>query len=873
MKQWYKSSLAKAMLVIMANVMVAVAVVSAMRIISYPVFREEVVDGSRAESYDNTKSFKEKFENQSFDIMNGLYYTDFFETNGKYDPNKIVDIEEFEKHATISGKNRSGLAYRMGDLIDWSKKRGEKNQEALAEAVEERDNSIVVCQKVDGTYQYYRFKDFAQRIKAGEWSFVLNNADYNWETAEGETELLQRLKNYYNSEYAMGDDFESDFKGLQDKEGRVLYKNCWSYDGYQEPEPAGMYSPIDYNSLLELVNKAPDWNGRLSEAIAMVENTIVRLGDSYSLYKYVNSGIEEGNSNYSYIYADMKNKRIFTNKSEYADFDDLEKSIEKMKVSGKYVVVKPKLKDFESNVKNTDAAMWKNSLRALEASKENALVFVANIDTAYPIQDHYYTEDQMFQKYGADAEGVISTGVIAGILFLVCIVWLTVIAGRRTEDGELHLNSFDKWKTELAAIFSIGIWALGIMMTVGIGVWGNGFSGNNYNTDYVANSIPYLIAAAVVAVFTCSMFLIGYLSLVRRIKGGTLWKNSLLRAIGKFVLKVIENLPNIWKVVLFFGAFVFVHWVVLIMAVSYMGGRLYVPILLVTEAAVFVLLVRQAIGKEKIKQGIKRIAGGELNHKIAEDNLFGDQKEIAEAINHIGEGLDAAVEKSIKSERLKTDLITNVSHDIKTPLTSIINYVELLKQENFEDTKIQRYIEVLEQKALRLKTLTEDVVEASKVSSGNITLEYMNINLVEMIQQTSGEFEEKFAVRDLKEVLTLPEEEALICVDGRRTWRILENIYNNAAKYAMPGSRVYGDLKVMQGAVVFSLKNISEQPLNISADELTERFIRGDISRSTEGSGLGLSIAKTLTEMQKGTFELYLDGDLFKVTIAFPRVK
>ena len=285
------------------------------------------------------------------------------------------------------------------------------------------------------------------------------------------------------------------------------------------------------------------------------------------------------------------------------------------------------------------------------------------------------------------------------------------------------------------------------------------------------------------------------------------------------------------------------------------------------------LLVLQTLGKNKIKEGIKRIAGGDLNHKIASDKLVGDQKEIADAINCIGDGLDAAVEKSIKSERLKTDLITNVSHDIKTPLTSIINYVDLLKQENFEDPKIQRYIEVLEQKAQRLKTLTEDVVEASKVSSGNITLECMNINLVEMIQQTSGEFEEKFAARDLKEVLTLPEEEALIYVDGRRTWRILENIYNNAAKYAMPGSRIYGDLKIMPGAVVFSLKNVSEQPLNISADELTERFIRGDISRSTEGSGLGLSIAKTLTEMQKGTFELYLDGDLFKVTIAFPRVK
>ena len=251
------------------------------------------------------------------------------------------------------------------------------------------------------------------------------------------------------------------------------------------------------------------------------------------------------------------------------------------------------------------------------------------------------------------------------------------------------------------------------------------------------------------------------------------------------------------------------------------------------------------------------------------DGLPREQQDIGDKINSIGEGLDRALEKSIKSERLKTDLITNVSHDIKTPLTSNINYVGLLKQENFEDPRIRRYIEVLEQKSQRLKTLTEDVVEASKVSSGNITLEYMNINFVEMIQQTSGEFEEKFKARNLTEVLNLPQEEVMIRADGRRMWRVLANIYNNAAKYALEGTRVYADLQVVDGHAVFSLKNISQQQLNISADELTERFIRGDISRSTEGSGLGLSIAKTLTEMQGGKFELYLDGDLFRVTITF----
>ena len=246
---------------------------------------------------------------------------------------------------------------------------------------------------------------------------------------------------------------------------------------------------------------------------------------------------------------------------------------------------------------------------------------------------------------------------------------------------------------------------------------------------------------------------------------------------------------------------------------------------------------------------------------------------MAEQINKIGDGLDRALEASMKNERMKTDLITNVSHDIKTPLTSIINYVELLKRENFEDPKIQNYLQILEEKAFRLKTLTEDVVEASKVSSGNIKLEKMNLNLVELVNQTYAELEEKFTDRNLHLVVNLPEEPAIIFADGRRMWRVLFNVFNNAAKYAMEGTRVYVDLMTVGQEIRFTLKNVSEQPLNISADELTERFIRGDLSRSTEGSGLGLSIAKNLTELQGGTFELYLDGDLFKVLICFPKAE
>ena len=221
---------------------------------------------------------------------------------------------------------------------------------------------------------------------------------------------------------------------------------------------------------------------------------------------------------------------------------------------------------------------------------------------------------------------------------------------------------------------------------------------------------------------------------------------------------------------------------------------------------------------------------------------------------------------------MKTELITNVSHDIKTPLTSIINYIDLLKRENLTDPKIVGYLEVLDAKAQRLKILTEDVVEASKASTGNITLEMTNLNLVEMLHQVIGEFQEKMEAKNLKLMVNLPDESVMIYADGRRMWRVLANIFNNTAKYAMEGTRVYIDLKKNGEKVCFSMKNISAEPLNISAEQLTERFIRGDSSRSTEGSGLGLSIAQSLTELQKGEFQVYLDGDLFKVMIVFSQV-
>ena len=222
---------------------------------------------------------------------------------------------------------------------------------------------------------------------------------------------------------------------------------------------------------------------------------------------------------------------------------------------------------------------------------------------------------------------------------------------------------------------------------------------------------------------------------------------------------------------------------------------------------------------------------------------------------------------------MKTELITNVSHDIKTPLTSIINYVDLLKREHIQDPKIQGYIQVLDQKSQRLKTLTEDLVEASKASSGTLQMTREKIDFVELINQTTGEFSDRFAAGHLNLVTNIQETPAYIMADGRYVWRILENLYRNAEKYSMPGTRVYIEVFEKIGRVFFVMKNVSNAPLNIKAEELTERFIRGDVSRTTEGSGLGLSIAKDMTELMDGTFRVYLDGDLFRVTVSFAVIR
>ncbi len=858
MKQrWYRTNIAKAVLILLAHIMVVVMTVSLLWVSSYPALLAEVLKGNPAREYKDSKDFAERMRTYSTYAVSGIAAKELFETDGKYDPERQVDIKEYYDSGEFTGKENSGLVYRLGDILAWYEERND--EESMAE-------QIIVCKRPDESYQYYLISEFYELLKNDELQFI----DIDEETGLTEENILRDLEYGYGMPDSM-------FHGIQDSEGRLVYSDCWLYDGTACLEK---YKPEGSESLLSMVNEQPQWNGKLNEAYNMLAAAINDLGQKYSSYQTNDETLAEGDTNLSYIYVDKNNKRIYTNRKEYEAYGNLEQNLEKLKASGKYAVIQPKLADFETNME-LDAESWRSEIKYTGPIQED-FIFAAAVDTDYPVQDAFYKENLLYEKYGSGIRGIVFRGFAALIIFLACVLWLAAVAGRSSTDEELHLNWFDRWKTGLAAAAVIIVWGFGTLAGAAFGelvlppnvVTSVSEAGIVQYDTYLSGTFPYIIWYSVLALYTCCMFLIGFLSLVRRLKAREVWKNSIARQACRFVYMLFKNINNIWRTVLIFGFFVLVEMFLCILisanVYGYVSSRFCLFLLLINACA-FIWLVYQSVGKYKIKRGIEHIAGGEVQYTISLDGLHGEQREIAAMINTIRDGLDAALAESMKSERLKTDLITNVSHDIKTPFTSIINYVELLKQENFEDPRIQRYIEVLEQKSQRLKTLTEDVVEASKVSSGNITLEYMDINFTEMLQQTSGEFEEKFKMRGLKEILSLPGEEAVIRADGRRTWRILENVYNNAAKYAMQGTRVYGDLAVTEQDVCFSLKNMSEQPLNISADELTERFIRGDISRSTEGSGLGLSIAKTLTEMQGGSFELYLDGDLFKVMIRFPR--
>ena len=440
-------------------------------------------------------------------------------------------------------------------------------------------------------------------------------------------------------------------------------------------------------------------------------------------------------------------------------------------------------------------------------------------------------------------------------LSLIC-VYLIASVGYKKGREDIYLNSFDKIPTEIA-IFIIGI--LYIIMA---------YFAMRIAQSIINNLEQFAILALIGAIPAYLVTILAFVTFVRRIKSHTLLRNSICYRIIIKIIEFIKNMKITFRTAILYFMFGFITTILILERDR--GWNLLLLIGMWIVCGIYIL--NRVIEYYKIRDFIQHLYEGNEVKPLNEVEFKGEFKKLVLKLNDIASGFSNAIEKGIQSERLKTELITNVSHDIKTPLTSIINYVDLLKKENLENDKAKEYLEVLDKKSQRLKKLTEDLVEASKASSGNIKLNMENLNMKELIAQEIGEFDEKFKEKGLQIIKNFTEKDILIYADGKYMSRILDNLFSNIAKYALPNSRVYIDANMTTDGIEIMFKNISANQLNITANELMERFVRGDVARSTEGSGLGLSIAESLTKLQGGSFDIYLDGDLFKVVIKFKKI-
>ena len=873
----YRSSSVKAIWIVIAHLAaVAAAVCAAMFVM---IYQTGIRLDDRGKSYTESEAFEKQVSNRGSDILVSLAAQDDINYLKNAGSSAVIDLAEFEEKGNtrdsirdLSLKNTSGLAYSVSDLLEWG-----KDWEAnYYEGVYDEDSQVIRCESSDGTSHYFYRTDFKKMVADGTLKINYNTDFLEEDDFESKTES-EKLDTVADELYYRYTSQSENIGNVTDTRTNTEYPGCFFVELSQLDEK---FAPQGAENILDAVNKSTEWNGRLEDAYKELFTLLdciraIQSDEQFNDYETSLASVfhsvgdyTEGSTNLTYLFADKETQTIYTNKKAYSSYAQLEQNLEKIFKEKAYAVVYPELSECVTNIPDADLQVWNHTIDQSFDTKD--FVFAVSVDTKFSVADSMADEAENYETYSKLMFPMLAGAVFGSVLWLIGMVWLTVTAGRKPEDEEIHLNGFDRWYTEIAAGAVIGIWLAGTI------ILGTLIANSSLGYSYAV--VTVIVTCLICGTYTMAWFLIGYLSLVRRIKAGTLWKNSLIRKvlkwIGKcsgkladFVRAFSRNTAEKIKVLLVGGAFLFLQF--LIIGCIFGGAEVFLLALMAVDVAAMIFVIRKADGLDLIMDGLKKISDGELQYKIKIDTLTGKQKVMAEYINNIGSGLDAAVENSLKKERMQTELITNVSHDLKTPLTSIINYVDLMKRENPTDPKIQEYLRILDEKSQRLKVLTEDVVEASKASTGNIKLEMNDIDFVEMVQQVIGEFEEKFQEKNLTMMVHFTDEPSIIYADGQRMWRVLENVFGNVVKYAMEGTRVYAEISNRNKKVTFSLKNISAQPLNISADELTERFIRGDVARNTEGSGLGLSIAKSLTELQGGEFKLYLDGDLFKVMITF----
>ena len=776
--------------------------------------------------YYRSDVYNENFRNYVEAMIRYVTISEQITRNGKYDPNIIINVGEYAHRNTVDEYSGPTIEYRLGDILRWG---------------EMLSTTGSIC-----TYEFYKFDEYCEFFNIDPETIELPE-DYD-----------------YNSVY-------ESFETLKD-----------ATDEYDFLTVEGKYAN-------EYVSDSKEY----AEIVKNIQKAVDDLYYNYTEFRLNGYGFDENTTAFRYCVSKIENgtKKIYSNVSAFYKGID-EKFIDqsfaaygegfKAKFGTIYINASC---EFYGN--NDDTKAYEIIREAVQRDYAYAFSGDTNVwvgvDTSFrgnAETDIFSYNLESFTTSSKMVPFVVSFGGFAVVSFIALFIIIIGIDRRiyAKAEGRPAPNHLERMPIE-SLVLSMAL--VGVILYL----FENWLMREIlYNLEEPVESLYFEVPAGVLLLLNLFLVLSFIYTVIRRMFMGNMLEGSLLLLLlPKFnrqrdKLKGWFGLVNdssavairTWAAYILFLLFN-CFWVCVMFFSSHRILSFFV--LLIFDIAVGAGIFNRNYEKKMIYEGVKRINNGEFDYKIDVSKMHGANKELATEVNNIGLGLSRALEISTKDEKLKADLITNVSHDIKTPLTSIINYVDLLKRENIEDEKIKKYISILDEKSQRLKQLTFDLLEASKVSSGNISIDLIKIDFVEFLKQAAGEFEDKFMEKNLELVMNVPGEPTFTMVDPRHMWRVIENIFNNVYKYAMVNTRVYLDLvKVMDGdneKVVLSLKNISNQQLNIPADELTERFIRGDVSRSTEGSGLGLSIAKNLTHAQGGEFDIYLDGDLFKVTITF----
>lgn len=769
---------------------------------------------------DQEKSFEEKEIFQALLTGNMEQITRYvvichqLESNGSYDEDKKVDITKYANRNNGVIEQLPTAQYYLDDLITW------------------------------GNY------GFTYKTVVGTWEelnalFLINQT--------------QEVQAYTSS--------IKEYQGSLEDNAATLGAEAADGDKYAMEILVPRYKTVDGKDLMQCASNVEEYEILKKN----LESSAKSLFSNYTEYVAMEQQYSAGNTNIRYCFQVPSDTGLqyYTNSDlqiRGKNADDITALVKEQ--GGKFVYFNPDKVQINTNTE-ISAKQMRSMLKEHEYTFGDDTRVWVWVDTEYPVNDSLQkvkNELDAFRPYYITLLGVSAGALILGIL---AIVYLTYKEGRKLdENGEMKyaIHKQDRIPLELWTLLAVGVEF--VLAKYG---W-------QLLTGYRNGTVNYAMMPVVIGIIVFVMNEVGirfYFTLIRRIKAKKVWKTTLVYKIIKEVynlaVQTVTNGSLVSRTWIPYLIFLIVNLILVLLGVGGVIGAFLLDML------VGAYLYRESKQRETIVDGIEIIKNGDSKYRIDTTHLHGENLKMADSVNSIGVGIRKAVESSMKDEKLKTDLITNVSHDIKTPLTSIITYVDLLKRENISDQRIQGYIDILDSKSQRLKQLIDDLVEASKISSGNITIQLETINFAELVRQAIGEFSEKFVASNLHVVTKMPDNVMLIDADSGQLWRVMENLFQNVSKYAMHGTRVYIEMEEEGEGPdkknVFSVKNISAKYLEVEAEDLTERFIRGDQSRQTEGSGLGLSIAKNLIEAQGGEFEIQVDGDLFKAIIKFPVVE